>query len=100
MQDNHTPGPWKAVKDEKSNGYIDVHDAMGREVCVCYGGSGLKSEPWPEAILIAAAPELLGALEGLLADITEYQTINHLDGENNHSQVRARAAIARARGQA
>lgn len=45
-----------------------------------------------------AAVELLTALEGLLSDIEEYQSINHLGGENNHWQVAARAAIAKARG--
>jgi len=35
----------------------------------------------------------VGALEGLLADITEYQTINNLGGENNHWQVQARLAL-------
>ncbi len=43
-----------------------------------------------------AGPDLLEALQGLLADITEYQTINKLGGENNHWQVRARAAIEKA----
>lgn len=38
--------------------------------------------------------ELEAALEGLLADITEYQTINKLGGENNHWQVEARKALA------
>jgi hypothetical protein len=36
---------------------------------------------------------LRDALQGLLDDITEYQTINHLGGENNHWQVAARAAL-------
>jgi len=48
------------------------------------------------ARLRAAAPELLEALKGLLADIEDYQRINHLGGEQNHWQVKARAAIARA----
>ena len=48
--------------------------------------------------LIAAAPELLEALQGLLADIVEYQTMNKLCGENNTWQVIARAAIAKATG--
>lgn len=47
---------------------------------------------------IAAAPDLLEALRGLLADIEEYQRRNHLGGENNHWQVAARAAIAKAEG--
>ena len=39
--------------------------------------------------------ELLEALQGLLDDIVEYQTINKLGGENNHWQVIARAVIAK-----
>ena len=38
----------------------------------------------------------LAALKMLLADIEEYQRINHLGGEQNQSQVVARAAIANA----
>jgi hypothetical protein len=34
----------------------------------------------------------------LLADIEDYQRINHLGGEQNHAQVMARAAIAKAEG--
>lgn len=33
------------------------------------------------------------ALKGLLADITEYQTINNLGGENNHWQAIARKVL-------
>ena len=33
------------------------------------------------------------ALKGLLEDITEYQTINNLGGENNHWQVIARTVL-------
>ena len=33
------------------------------------------------------------ALQGLLEDITDYQTINNLGGENNHWQVIARAVL-------
>lgn len=40
--------------------------------------------------------ELLVALEGLLADISEYQTKNNLGGENNHWQVIARKLIKKA----
>ena len=43
--------------------------------------------------------ELLEALKMLLDDITDYQTINNLGGANNHSQVQARAAIAKATGE-
>jgi hypothetical protein len=39
--------------------------------------------------------EVKEALEGLLADITEYQTINNLGGENNHWQAASRKALAK-----
>ncbi len=42
--------------------------------------------------------DLLAALKALLADIEDYQRINHLGGESNQSQVLARAAIAKAEG--
>ena len=50
--------------------------------------------------LIAMAPKLLESLKALLADIEDYQRINHLGGENNQSQFNARAAIAKAEGRA
>ena len=43
------------------------------------------------------APNLLMALEGLLEDITEYQTINNINGQNNHWQILARKTIAEAK---
>ena len=46
-----------------------------------------------KAKMEVAAPDMLAALKGLLADIEEYQKINNLGGENNHWQVRARAAL-------
>ena len=46
--------------------------------------------------LRASHRALMEALNGLLADVIEYQTINHLGGEANHWQVFARAAIATA----
>ena len=46
------------------------------------------------AQLIAAAPALYEALEDLLADIENYQTINLLNGYNNVSQINARAALS------
>ena len=55
------------------------------------------------ARLISAAPDLLSALEGLLADVEEYVRLNNLhaaDGgpASNHAMAVARAAISKARG--
>lgn len=103
----HTPGPWK---------YIDATKVAGMQfapACVIQSGdkniarfSWNDNSPWfptkeesqANARLIAAAPELLEALKGLLADIEDYQRVNNLGGENNHWQVISRAAIAKAEG--
>jgi hypothetical protein len=53
-------------------------------------------QPNAAAIREAALRE---ALIGLLADIQDYQRINNLGGENNHSQVIARALINNPEGQ-
>jgi hypothetical protein len=58
---NHTPGTWEA-KDQW--GYIKVHSA-DNGVCVIHG---LDSKAQANARLIASAPDLLEALEFLLAD--------------------------------
>lgn len=111
VEQAHTPGPWIAKKG--SGWYVTRPDACHRrgeaeslESAITVGmtpATTLVQSPWfddteneANARLIAAAPDLLEALRGLLADITEYQAINKLGGENNHWQVRARAAIAKA----
>lgn len=48
--------------------------------------------PYIRADIVA---ELVEASEGLLTDITEYQEINNLGGQNNHWQVKVRAALAK-----
>ena len=72
----HTPGPWHVeIYNEGRN--MDVQDAKGRGV--------LTKE---NAQLIAAAPELLAALEAFV----QHGTIDPED------RRRARAAITKARG--
>jgi hypothetical protein len=58
----HTLGPWK-TKDQW--GYIKVHSA-DKGVCVVHG---LDSKSRANANLLAAAPELLAALEAIEARI-------------------------------
>lgn len=73
-----------------------------------YGGTGFfitsvqSANANEDAKLIVRAVNsydaLVQALTGLLADISEYQEINNLGGSNNHWQVAARAALAKAKG--
>lgn len=94
----HTPGPWQlgyfrmdGYNYTKIDAVVDGHKKYIASVDI--------TNDRANAHLIAAAPELLEALEGLLTDITEYQQINNLGGENNHWQVIARTAIAKAKGE-
>lgn len=88
-----TPGPWTVRFD---------HDNIGYPCYFIHGFSGDAKRDvalhTANANMIAAAPDLYAALEMLLADIEEYQRINQLGGENNHAQVLARAALAKAEG--
>ena len=86
---NHTPGPWEVMIDDA--GFIDFYriDANGETV-----GEALLGEA--DARLIAAAPDLLAALQALVV----------LD-DGNRSELwcwseefeAARAAIAKATGE-
>lgn len=86
----HTPGPWKAEGWES----LVVNCAEGYTLTLAAGreGAGLE-ELKANAALIAAAPDLLAALEDIvkLADNTDfYLPLNWLED--------ARAAIAKAEG--
>lgn len=92
----HTAGPWaisgrtstciRTADQEQRIAYMETADNT-IETCVA------------NARLIAAAPELLEALKGILSDIEEYQEINKLGGKDNHWQVISRTAIAKAEGE-
>lgn len=92
----HTPGPWIAVEEEDRTIIGCGWDFLGRHIAYMSDGGVPRDEEWANTHLIAAAPDLLEALKGLLSDIEEYQRINKLGGENNHWQVISRAAIAKA----
>ena len=85
----HTPGPWNRIKGDRN-----VYSASGT-VCktpAIIGGGSAAANWEANARLIAAAPDLLEALECLLASV---------DHELYGIAIsRARKAIARARGEA
>lgn len=83
MQTQHTPGPWTAFKDMLGKWHVDHEDGH----CIIQGE---KAEA--NARLIAAAPELLAALQNLLdADMTSESAIKVVHN--------ARIAIAKAKGE-
>lgn len=95
---NHTPGPWNRIKGDRN-----VYSAAGT-VCktpAILGGGSAATNWEANARLIAAAPDLLEALEQLIEFLEPMRFDRKSD--DNHAialDVAARAAIARARGEA
>ena len=90
MTTKHTPGPW-AVADV---GEVVVC-ATGRTLCDVYSSPTTGDEQADaDAHLIAAAPDLLAALEAALACLNFFGS-----DQIEPFRVRCRAAIAKAKGQ-
>ena len=90
----HTPGPWD-VEPKGSRHFVDGADGL----TVAYldrAGVRERSEIEANARLIAAAPELLEALEAVLPDLEHY-VATHGPGPDKRLAA-ARAAIAKAKG--
>ena len=91
---NHTPGPWKANFAISGSVYIFGGD---RNFACVFDEWRDESNQEANANLIAAAPDLLEALEELLS-LCQRQEDFHDDGDGCMFE-RASAAIAKARGE-
>jgi len=98
MSAQHIPGPWKYI--EGTDVYAEIN---GGTVCEVYIGSLSAERRSATANLIAAAPELLEALEKCIyiigASADEYETLWRSDDEVNAAYDAAFAAIAKAKGE-
>ena len=103
-QSKHTPGPWRWLSPRTLVGDYDRRPVVltssdgGLE---CRGDDGLLEylDPdSPDAHLIAAAPELLAALEPLAAEDCE-SYCGTTDPDHECALAIARAAIKKARGE-
>lgn len=97
MTTSHTPGPW--VRDSGSGFGCDVRAKNGRKVAATWGINNgdphrpaYRAECDANARLIAAAPDLLEALEGMVAEFGI-----HCDSDSPLGA--ACAAIAKAKGE-
>lgn len=92
MKTKHTKGPWIVAITG------NILDGRGRKVVSIESITGNDaSEKTANARLIAAAPELLGALKALLDSKREHygpSVLNHYN--NNSAVIKARDAIAKA----
>jgi len=95
----YTPGPWKYDEHSLRGGMYVSSQSCAVDVALVHGGTpggALINERVANARLIAAAPELLEALEALMPE--NWSPENYL--ENRAFNIgRARAVIQKARGQ-
>ena len=88
----HTQGPWRLVED-RMNGSLQVY---GKTLALfeCWRRDDAQTEI-ANTRLVAAAPELLEALQRLIATGLDEHTYNQIMSNPNHY---ANAAIAKATG--
>ncbi|CUJ42077.1 hypothetical protein U2261_10510 [Achromobacter xylosoxidans] len=105
MTTSHTPGPWK-VFDTMVDGETYGIDGADGTAVVYYGfrdtEDGIRKKA--DAFLIAAAPELLQALQKLLDLQVAKKELEYLDKgigtkTPNAAWLEARSAVAKARGE-
>ena len=96
MSAKHTQGPWKLTKGTAFEYDHLIHDE-DKNAVVCFGpyGCRTKAETKANARLIAAAPDLLEALQGLAAG--DFGAGGWTDAMEAFAQ-KARAAITKATG--
>lgn len=98
----HTPGPWfvSHVSDQR----CEVGTADNPEMVTVWGGKCAKNIPADQvaanALLIAAAPELLEALKALVKVIAPDGNIGKCEQFFKEPLLKAAAAIAKAEGRA
>ena len=95
----HTLGPW-AVDILDGNGQRNVR-GQHFEICTCWHHSvvSIEKEMEANARLIAAAPELLEALEEFEAEYDKVDLAKAEPPELTAAVLAARAAIAKAKGE-
>ena len=99
MSAKHTPGPWWAdVGDEEADRAYQWPVIMSstREIVGTEGFYGDIEEDIANAILAAAAPELLEALKSLVHSLDESDLIHD---DQRQAFAASKAAIAKATGQ-
>lgn len=90
MTTKHTPGPWNVTTSSAAH---SVRNQRGERICTV---NTAVTDQLAKARLIAAAPELLAALAGMIEMATHHAMD---DGEKRAILRAARAAIAKAKGE-
>jgi hypothetical protein len=74
----HTPGPWQLGFNRQTN-RITIFDKHAVNVAYIQPGDKISEQAEADARLIAAAPQLLTALETALRELTQWQHLNPED---------------------
>ena len=90
-----TKGPWVWRHDYE---HRNIYGSDTRMVATTAGVAHDAKEIHANALLIAAAPDLLAALENLVDDCGRFDAYDGYGVEDEESVVAARAAIAKAKG--
>ncbi len=101
MSAKHTLGPWRVAPPGVYTSGVNVDAFAGGYVALI--GGGISDPVMADARLIAAAPDLLEALEEFVKSFNEFEITNASSSDLDHIgrlHVIARAAIAKARGEA
>lgn len=115
MSQKHTPGPWVSIGSTRDGVYsftvytdATYPEGSGNNLQVCAGYGGLSSgfpvieEARGNASLIAAAPDLLEALEGIMDAVKRCEEDDDksiTDEFTEELEIVALAAIAKAKGE-
>jgi hypothetical protein len=97
MKAKHTPGPWEAhgCTIYTSDRWLDGTNYGAQRIAQSYRDDSdamPSTEEYANAVLIAAAPDLLAALKQCYSDLQRY-------APNSTGSVQARAALAKAQGE-
>ncbi len=90
----HTAGPWYLGHDGYHDGARSVR-AKNLNICHVNGGANDNDEAYANARLITAAPQMLEALESVLASVPFLSYRG--DGELEECEIKVRRAIKAAR---
>ena len=95
----HTPGPWVATHANGNDFIVKSGDIEVVAGCGCYGSPYMRgSNPDADARLIAAAPDLLAALQALVYGELKLPMVSERK-QREQLQEMALAAIAKATGE-
>lgn len=89
----YTPGPWRALRRGMGQSIVG---ADGAAVASTGNSQRYPGEKAANARLLAAAPELLAACEGLLAALAYYYNLSDLPTEVVEAEEAARLAVRKA----